>query len=322
MSIHQRITGGSITPALAQRIAADEARAYFSTLLIIDSSLALEREPLPISPRRSLLCLEQFWNGAEQGGLPASIDEEYAKRYWPDLMDHERQALLDLTRRSPFEIALESDAIDRLVEQGLEPTPYNLAIAKRLIIRTRATTARNAAHGDVLGDWLDTTSSTEDGAIVALELSVAHPVAIPLTLPAKIVAHNSTDPLAHVSPDNRRILEMTPIELADHFIEKKHGFFAHRGSGKRKASTTGEQTSRQIRCAARMLQQSVPVGTTFATCWGYAISRRPAVVIGDCPASSQECWKGAFTGSAGPGRKQTFRLIELKLESGRSAVRT
>ncbi len=73
MSIHQRITAGSITPALAQRIAAEEARAYSSTLLMIDSSLVLEQEPLPISPRRSLLCLEQFWNGAEQGGA-ASFD--------------------------------------------------------------------------------------------------------------------------------------------------------------------------------------------------------------------------------------------------------
>jgi len=31
----------------------------------------------------------------------------------------------------------------------------------------------------------------------------------------------------------------------------------------------------------------------LATCWGYAISRRPAVVIGDRPASSQECCKEA-----------------------------
>jgi len=264
MSIHQRITEGSITPALAQRIAADEARAYSSTLLIIDSSLVLEQEQLPISPRRSLLCLEQFWNGAEQGGLPASMDEHYVERYWPDLTDQERQELLALTRRSPFDIALESDAIDRLVEQGLEPTGYNLAIAKRLIIRTRAMTAREAAHGDVLGDWLDSASSIEAGAIVARELSVADTVAMSPTLPAKIVAEKSTDPFAHASDDDRRILEMTPVALADHYIEKKYSFVAHRSQGKRKASTKGEQTLRQIRCAARMLQQSVPVGTPFS----------------------------------------------------------
>lgn len=265
MSVHQRITAGTITPGQAQAIANEEARAYRATLIMVDSSLVTEPEKMPVAPGRSLLCLAQFWSGAEQGGLAEAPDQEYADLHWPSLEPHERTALIALVKRSPVGIVLESDAIDRLVAVGLEPTPLNLAIAKRLIIRARAIVARDASAGDLMGDWLDSVSVSGAGEDVTVsELPAANAILPPWTEPPVMITPAAVDPFGNVSEENRRILAMTPIELADHYIEKKYGFLAHRGQGKRKASTTGEQTSRQIRCAARLIQQSVPAGTPFS----------------------------------------------------------
>ena len=90
---------------------------------MIDSSLVTEPEKMPVAPGRSLVCLAQFWSGAEQGGLAEAPDQEYADLHWPSLEPHQRAALIALVQRSPVSIALESDAIDRLVAVGLEPTP-------------------------------------------------------------------------------------------------------------------------------------------------------------------------------------------------------
>jgi len=265
MSVHQRITAGTITPGQAQAIANEEARAYRSTLIMIDASLVTEPEKMPVAPGRSLVCLAQLWSGAEQGGLAEAPDQEYADLHWPSLEPHERTALIALVQRSPVSIALESDAIDRLVAVGLEPTPLNLAIAKRLIIRARAIVAREASAGDLLGDWLDSVSLAGASEVVTDSALRAANAALPPWIEATpVFTPASANYFGNVSEENSRILAMTPIELADHYIEQKHGFLAHRGQGKRKASTTGEQTSRQIRCAARLVQQSVPAGTPFS----------------------------------------------------------
>jgi hypothetical protein len=268
MSIQQCIAAGSITADVAQKIATDAAAAYRLTLVQIDASLVTDQEQLPISPPRSLLCLDQFWNGAERGGLPITLDPEYADIYWPDLTADERQALLQLARRSPIQIALESDAIDHLVAQGLEPTGYNLVIAKRLIIRARAQATRDAVVGSLLGDWLTAASPVRARDVVAKsELPVLGATVSQRLTTLPPTRTEAADPFAIVS-DEHLLLEMTPVELADYYIAEKYGFLGHRDQGKRKSSTKGKQTFRQVRCAARLLQQSVPVGTPFSLITG------------------------------------------------------
>ena len=265
MSVHQRVSAGTITPGQAQVIANEEARAYRSTLIMIDASLVTEPEKMPVAPGRSLVCLAQFWSGAEQGGLDEAPDKEYADLHWPCLDPHERTALIELVRNSSVSVSLESNAIDRLVAIGLEPTVVNLAIAKRLIIRARAIVARDASSGDFVGEWLNSFPGTEaNSLLLASGFSLPGAVLAPEMAPTSKITGTTSDPFGQVSQENRRLLAMTPIELADYYVEKKHGFLAHRGQGKRKAATTGEQTPRQIRCAARLIQQGVPAGTPFS----------------------------------------------------------
>lgn len=264
MTIQQRIIAGVLTPEQANSIANAEVKAFRSQLMMVDANLVTELCSLPVSPERSKWVLQQFWQGAQQGGLPDVIDQDYADHHWPDLTPDERQHLLELTRKARPSFRLMFDAVDRLHEAGAEGTELNITLVKRLIVRARAEVARQAAEGDLLGAWLH--GESIDPAVpqrqilapnYAEQLRAIVEVPTPLTSP-------SADPFGLVDDDARKILLMTPVELAEHHIEQKYAHLTHRKDGKRKRSSTGEQTLRQIRCAARMLQQSVPKGTPFS----------------------------------------------------------
>lgn len=51
---------------------------------------------------------------------------------------------------------------------------------------------------------------------------------------------------------------MSPVEVADRRIAEKPRMFKHRQGGTRGTEQTGEQTLRQIRWAARLLQMALP----------------------------------------------------------------
>lgn len=58
-------------------------------------------------------------------------------------------------------------------------------------------------------------------------------------------------------------LACTPTQAAERMIESEPRLLAHRRGGKREQANVGEQTLRQIRCAARLLEKSLPPGTPF-----------------------------------------------------------
>ena len=265
MTIQQRISAGLMTADQASRIAVEEAKAFRTRLIMVDAELVSEPYILPVSPERSKVCLQQFWQGAEEGGLPETIDEAYAERHWPELVPSERKELLALVKRVQPDVGLWIDAATRLQEGGLDPTDVNVALAKRLIIRSRAEVARQAVQGDLLQDWLMMSPDLpqqQPAAQLRPETSLV-PASKPVCAPLPAV-QVSVDPFADASDANRRILELTPVQLAEHYIIHRYADLAHRENGKRKRTATGEQTLRQIRCAARMLQQAVPPGTPFS----------------------------------------------------------
>lgn len=56
---------------------------------------------------------------------------------------------------------------------------------------------------------------------------------------------------------------LTPTQVAERFIADTPKMFEHRQSGKRASEQTGEQTLRQIRWAALLLEKSLPAETPF-----------------------------------------------------------
>lgn len=264
VTIQQRIMAGVLTPEQANSIANAEAKAFRMQLMMVDANLVAEPCALPVSPERSKWVLQQFWHGAQQGGLPDVIDQEYADHHWPDLTSDERQHLLELTRKAQPGFRLMFDAVDRLQEVGAEGTELNINLVKRLIVRARAEVARQAAEGDLLGEWLDGAGFSPpvpQPPILAPDVTEQLRAIVELPMP---VPSFGADPFGPVDDETRKILLMTPVDLAEHHIKQKYAHLTHRKDGKRKQSTTGEQTLRQIRCAARMLQQSVPPGTPFS----------------------------------------------------------
>jgi len=122
MSIQQRVLARTITPEAAERIAHSEMQEFRATVLFIDASLTLDADSAPMSPSRSLLCIEQYWSGIERGGLVTQPDDEYALANWPALNDVERAALTALAARLDVRAELATTASARLSDQGIEPT--------------------------------------------------------------------------------------------------------------------------------------------------------------------------------------------------------
>lgn len=58
-------------------------------------------------------------------------------------------------------------------------------------------------------------------------------------------------------------LHCTPVEAAERLIAESPRLLPHRKDGKRAKESVGEQTLRQIRWAAALLQKSLPPGTPF-----------------------------------------------------------
>lgn len=264
MTIQQRIMAGVLTPEQANSIANAEAKAFRMQLMMVDANLVAEPHPLPVSPERSKWFFQQFWQGAQQGGLPENVDQDYADKHWPELTPDERQHLLELTRRAQPSFRLMFDAVDRLQEVGAEGNELNINLVKRLIVRARAEVARQAAEGDLLGEWLDEAGlspSPPQPPILAPDVPAQLRAIVEMPVP---MPSSDADPFGLVDDETRQILLMTPVELAEYHIEQKYSHLTHRKQGKRQQTATGEQTLRQIRCVARMLQQSVPKGTPFS----------------------------------------------------------
>ena len=268
MSIQQRVLAGTITPEAAERIAQAEMQHFRATVLAIDASLTVEADAAPMAPPRSLVCLEQFWSGIERGGLVTQPDDEYASANWPALNDVERAALAALAARIDVRAELATTATARLVDQGIEPAAINLAIAQRLLIRARAKTAHDVVSGDPWGQGSATVyPATTTQAAIDIDSAprgiIPPQGLVPLALPVAEVRNDDYWPGA--TEEARLLLAMTPVELANEFIRRNYSFLDHRTGGKRQATTTGEHTCRQILCAARLLQQSLPVGATFSS---------------------------------------------------------
>jgi integrase len=183
----------------------------------------------------------------------------------------------------------ELDVIRALVAVGSDPTSKNQAIASKLIAEARAAAAREALEPGWIQDWMASgnpthgVGSTAAGSMGQLrtndlpDIALAQKLEEPFFLDPtggssspkpEIVMQSPTsasqDPFAECKAEDRRLLEMTPVQLAEEYITQKLGFLDHRAGGKRASKSNVEHTRRQIICAARLLQQSLPTGTPFS----------------------------------------------------------
>jgi hypothetical protein len=182
----------------------------------------------------------------------------------------------------------ESEVIEALLAVACEPTNRNQAIAAKLIAEARAEAASRALRPGWIQEWmlssedLRPVATTAGGSKDAPHVDGLHAAGMDQSVEESffaepcgpsdarldafvgLSAHQIRDPFAGLKPEDRRLLQMTPVELAEEFIKEKVGFLDHRQGGKRAAKSNVEHTRRQIICAARLLQQSLPPGTPFS----------------------------------------------------------
>ena len=152
MTIQQRISAGSVTPAVANAIFQQEMKAVLIAIIEVDAGLMVMpyNSGLPIGDR-GRICIQQYWSGALQGGLRDAPGWTYADENWPKLTTEEKQHLMFAARQTPVRQELAQRAIALLLDAGVAVTPRNEAVAARVIIEARAKVAANALDPQWLG---------------------------------------------------------------------------------------------------------------------------------------------------------------------------
>ena len=289
MTMHQQLLSGTLSAAQAKTIYQNAVRQMGSALLEMTGGLTLDSSPEFPTSDRALVIVKEFWHSAAGAGIREAPDWTFADKNWPALDLEEKRHLIFAARTTGVKQKFETDVVAALVAVGTDPTARNQAIAAKLIAEARAVAARDALEPGWISRWMESGGETDavpastgissdrlqdDGFQV---VDVHHAVEDPFFLEPPCGAENPRldrlmrtpapaidDPFAGSKPNDRKLLEMTPVQLAEEFIEQKVGFFDHREGGKRASKSTVEHTKRQIICAARLLQQALPVGTPFS----------------------------------------------------------
>lgn len=188
----------------------------------------------------------ELWGHIAADGFPkAPIDDAYIRRHLPELEPIERQGLAMALEGLPaFRSNLEAEVGQALAAEGLAVTPTSVMMAMRLIAAGRA----QAAHDSLTG--FPTALHMPDATLQATPASAAVPIAA-APQPAVITPAPVVTGLV-IPPEwaNR-----TAHDIAELMIETNPKLFEHRASGKRATMQTGEQTKRQLRWAAILLDK-------------------------------------------------------------------
>ena len=200
---------------------------------------------------------EVIWGAFAKTGVVNGVPSiAYADEHFGDLTNEQRAAARRLVGSVDVRASLLRETAQRLESLGIAPNPTNMALAMRLMLDARSQAARELRLG------IDSVSG-----VAAPAISKERP-------PAPVVPeHHGVRP---IHADGTRIPEKwrhaSPVEAAELLIASNPAMLEHRKEGKRAATQVGEQTLRQIRWAAVLLQKSMnPEGPTagvrpFWTC--------------------------------------------------------
>lgn len=249
MSLYARVRASDIPP---------ERRAAIFRAEMTDYRNALDHEVLrwDSSPELDELCstesglriFRSLWGLISELGPPSvPVDDRYLLDRAPDLEPLERHGLLSVLNALPsFSEALKDETAQRLAGEGLALTATNKSLAMRIVAAARA----QATHELLLGVPVGSSP-------FAFTEQIAAP-AIPETSPASIapppVGLSTPKPSLSVPAE---WAERSAHDIALLIIETNPQLLAHRAKGKRALNQVGEQTTRQLKWAAKLLDKSM-----------------------------------------------------------------
>ena len=246
MSLYDRIAQGGLSSQEQYRIFMGEMTIYRNALVHEVARWQGDPALRDISdPGRDLQAFETLWRSFAKSGLVEAPSRAYAEQNFVELDEEEQGRLCDLLAATPgFAAAFDAETKAALMRAGVAPTSTNLMLGGKLVMLARMTGAWACRNG------LEFTAAPEAG-----EAPVPGSVE-PLPVEASIGA--AAVPAADRVP--AEWADLTPTQVAERMIAETPRMFEHRQGGKRGSEQTGEQTLRQIRWAARLLELSTPIG--------------------------------------------------------------
>lgn len=243
MSLYERVEREGLTPEQREAVFREEMRAYRDGLDHLSAVWRFRPDWAKVTDTdRDMRVYEAIWSAfANTGIVDGAPSLTYAEEYLGELSEDERQAARRLLGSLNIRDSLAKETAQRLQSLGFEPTPTNMALATQLMLDARAQAVRNLRNGVEDHDGLSKSAPVRRPRI-------AFPPAAPSQTP-------EIQPASDSIPQKWRTA--TPKEAAELLIAGNPAMLEHRKDGKRAATQVGEQTLRQIRWAATLLQKSM-----------------------------------------------------------------
>lgn len=243
MSLYERIARDGLTIEQRNTVLRAEMRAYRDSLEHLSAEWQFRPAWAEVTDvDADLQVYEVIWGAfAKTGVVDGKPSVAYADEYFNELTNEQRNAARRLIASGNLRDSLLRETAQRLESLGIAPNPTNMALAMRLMLDARSQAARELRLG------IDSVSG------------VAVPAISRERQPAPIVAeqHGGRPKYADAAGIPEKWRHASPVEAAELLIASNPAMLEHRKDGKRAATQVGEQTLRQIRWAAVLLQKSM-----------------------------------------------------------------
>ncbi len=246
MSLYERVERDGLTVEQRNAVLRAEMRAYRDGLEHLCARWQFRPAWAKVTDvDADLQVYEAIWGAFARTGVVDGMPSiAYAEEHFGDLTPEQRDAARRLVGSADLRHSLSRETAQRLETLGIGPNPTNMELATRLMLDARSQAAQELRLGidTVSGVTVPAISTERQSAIIAETQAVQR---------AAIEASRI--------PEKWRIA--SPVEAAELLIASNPAMLEHRKEGKRAATQVGEQTLRQIRWAAVLLQKSMnPAG--------------------------------------------------------------
>lgn len=242
MNLYERAASDGLTPAQCDAIFRSEMKAYRQALVHLASEWAIDpRSAAVTNTDRDMAVFEEIWTAfAKTGVVQGRPSVAFFEEHLGNLDEDQRVAAAKLLGSLDIRDSLSRETAQRLSTLGIQSNPVSVAHAVRIMLEARAQATRELRLG-----------------IDSIGLAT---VTVPPEQSPRI-AEIASPPIRQTSVDASRIPQqwqtVTPTEAAEMLIASNPAMLDHRKSGKRAATQVGDQTLRQIRWAAFLLEKSM-----------------------------------------------------------------
>ena len=242
MGLYERVAREGLPAELRDAVLRTEMRAYRDALEHLTAAWQFDPTLAKITDvETDLQIYEAIWTAfTKTGVIDGKPSVAYFSEHLAGLSGDQQVAVRGLLGSLNMRESLSRETAQRLEGLGIEPNPTNMALGVRIMLDARARATRELRCG------IDSIGNT---TVALPPENQARATKIPMPRTSQIPVD------AIQIPEKWRTA--TPVEAAELLIASSPAMLEHRKEGKRAATQVGEQTLRQIRWAAVLLQKSM-----------------------------------------------------------------